>query len=144
MGWWNLPGSKDEVMGDEPADAAVAALEPIGARDPRPTLDELLDALEAVLRTLDPSVMTGHLGDAHLIADTPRTPGVAAGELVEALRPGVLQIAGTYRRSLQRPPSLRELLAAISFELGAAPRDYLRDFPAETMGLLNRTSGEKT
>ncbi|NVB83964.1 MAG: hypothetical protein HOV81_36650 [Kofleriaceae bacterium] len=137
MGWWNLPGSEDEVMGDEPADAAVSMLRPVAERRPKPTANELLDALEAALRIAGPGVVNGELEEQHITSlEVMRVPGRAPDDVVAILGPGLAGIAGTYRDRFSRPPSLREMLAAITFELRSNPREYLSDFADDTMSKL--------
>ncbi|KYF87852.1 hypothetical protein [Sorangium sp. So ce394] len=133
MGWWHLPGSEDELIGDPSADAAADLLAPLETCDPRPTLDELLDALEAALR-LDPPIVSDALGDRAIVAtERPRTRGAARTELVELLRPGAEGIAETYRSRFQRLPSLREMLASILFVLRSEPNAFLRDHAGDKL-----------
>ncbi len=126
MGWWQLPRSTTEMMGDEPADAAAGMLEPIPRRTPLPTLDELLDAIEAGLAI---DGVTSESLDARHVEARPftRTVGAPGPQLVELLRPGLLSIAETYRERFERLPTVREVLAAISFVLCPQPTTYVRE-----------------
>lgn len=129
MSWWNLTGSNHELMGDEAADAAAAMFRPVGERMPKPTMDELLDALEAVVRLAGPEVVTGDLGDRHIeVPGVRRAPGRPPEDLVAVLGPGLEMIAEAYRDRFSRSPTLREVLAAITFELAISPSDYVSGF----------------
>lgn len=132
MGWWNLTGSKNEVMGDEAADAAAAMFGPVGARTSKPTIDELLDALEAAVRLAGPEVVSGELGDRHIeVPGFKRAPGRPPEDLVALLGAGLEMVASAYRDRFSRSPTLREVLAAITFELAISPSDYVSGFDGE-------------
>lgn len=132
-----MPGSQDEVIGDAPADAAASMLARVGQRSPKPTVNELLDALEAELRIAGPYVVMGKLGTQHVTSrDIVRTPAKPPADLVSLLGPGLVGIAETYRSRFDRPPSLREMLAALTFELRANPRDYVSDYESESLSKL--------
>jgi hypothetical protein len=127
MGWWKLPGSSDEVMGDEAADAAVELLAPLTERTPLPLLDELLDALEAALE-LEPSALTARPAAIRItVGAMPRQRSAPARELVDSLLPGLRGLGETYQENFKRPPTVRECLEAISFVLCSQPQHYVRE-----------------
>ncbi len=133
MGWWNIGNGDGAVMGDEAAEVAAEVLSQLAQRDPRPTLDELLDALEAALRE-STELVSEALGPRHLSMATRRTPGSPSAPIVEVLRTGLIEFEDTYRVNFKRLPMLSEVLHAISFVLSSSPREYLRDAPADKLG----------
>src|SRR5678815_1687626 len=133
MSWWTTRDRPDDLTGDMPADAAADLLAPMRALDPKPSLDELLDALEAALVAASPRPYTGELGDRHLAASkVPRNPGPAKPELVALLAARIGEIAEPYRIDYQRLPRLEEYVYTIAFAMGP---EYIRD-PVESIGWI--------
>jgi hypothetical protein len=125
MWWWPTDDAEGEITGDMPADAAADLLAPMKAREPKPSLDELLDALEAALAAAAPRPYTGELGTRHLgSTKLPRTPGPANPELVELLAKGIAWIAEPYQTDFQRLPTIAEYVYTVAFALRP---DHVRD-----------------
>jgi hypothetical protein len=125
VSWWPIGDADDQITGDMPADAAADLLAPMRDRDPRPSLDELLDALEAALAGVTPRPYTGELGPRYLAATKlPRVRGEAKPELVEILAKGLAWIAEPYQTDFARLPTIEEVVYTVAFAL--TPR-HVRD-----------------
>lgn len=133
MFWWRLSGSANEVTGDEATDVAAGLLEPMMSFTPRPALDEFLDGLEAAVEEVPRVASDGLQGRRIVVGEIPRRPGQPRGDVASALRPGLEALRETYRRSFRRPPTMREILEAISRVLRARPGRYLCDAPIDEL-----------
>ncbi|MEO8550052.1 MAG: hypothetical protein ABI678_08760 [Kofleriaceae bacterium] len=131
MSWWNLRGTNNEWMGDSSADAASDALVPLSALVPKPTLDQVLDALEVVFA--DGALVSGEaLGAKGLtIRDRPRVRTTPQRVVVEMLGSRMPTIVASYRKHFHRAPTLRELVYSISFVLVSDVAEYTADQDSE-------------
>jgi len=120
MSWWNLPGSESEWTGDTPADLAAMALAPLAEVTPKPTADQLLDAIELVLRA--------DLADRGLEwRARPRQRSTAREELVTLFGDAATKIGEAYLDEFKREPTSNELLYTLGFELRGDPTVYTSD-----------------
>ncbi|MEO8550053.1 MAG: hypothetical protein ABI678_08765 [Kofleriaceae bacterium] len=127
MSWWSLPDTTAEWTGDTPADDASILLAPLQRMSPKPTVDEVLDALEVILRD-STLVVDQPLGERTLhIRERPRRSMPARDSLVKTLRVGIPQLVASYRDELKRAPTLRELVYSISLVFVADPCEYTSD-----------------
>lgn len=122
MGWFPT-NENDDMIGDLPADIIQMRLTEYCGQWSKPTLDELLAALEQVLRNeesryLDPDTAfvwpIGHLTCRNM---RKRVPTIAATELINCLRGMMDGINQVYEDGLDRKPRLTEILAALVFTL---------------------------
>ncbi|MEO8550054.1 MAG: hypothetical protein ABI678_08770 [Kofleriaceae bacterium] len=123
-------------MSDSAADAVSLALAGLKTLAPKPTLDQVLDALEIVLG--DRAWVSGDaLGIRTLqIEDRPRERGSVPTALVELLRDSMPKVVASYRKKCERAPTLRELMYSIGFVLLASPEIYTSDATGELGDLL--------
>lgn len=137
MGWWRT-GNADDVIGDDAADILgllfqAVADERTGSGKTKPTLDELLGAVGAVLRR-DAGALTADGGNRPLgglvVTIDGATSTIAAqgpaGDLAPRIENAVRDIASAYQESeLDRKPRLSEILSSLAFVLGYRPEMYL-------------------
>jgi hypothetical protein len=143
MGWWELPGSKDDLTGDRPSDLFYRALRQIGTARagqgrPRPTPQQLTDALARALA----EDAGGHVADAGAFAGRTLTLGAlradpAAGDpaMVAGLLEGLRQVADAYEERWERKPRMAEVLWTLSALLGPSDAPVV-DPPAAERDVL--------
>jgi hypothetical protein len=139
MGWWSIGGFPEELMGDSPADAAAAALGKLARvreakGSARPRFDELLPPLCAALasasknrirlgahKTIEAVVLDMKEARIELRLADAAAPADEVACFTELLR----EVKSAYATSLDRAPSPRELLHAVSFVARPVPNDLL-------------------
>lgn len=139
MGWWKT-GQGDDIIGDAPADtiseifAAIASsFEEEGK--PKPTLQQVLDAIILVLREKGSDIFesTEEISNQTLVAELEPTSAkvwirgnnIADEKLIKAFEKAFEEIVDQYQDSVNRKPRLAEIFASIKFILGYNPDEYL-------------------
>lgn len=133
MGWWRVPGGPDFLSGDQPADVMCIAVDQIAAHSPRPSMDELLDALETALRGVPDGAISDPLSDRRIeVANWPaRHRGTPDLERTQILARAIAEISSIYRDSIGRPPFVVEILDALAFVLRPSLGEFVRDAPGD-------------
>ncbi len=138
MGWWKT-GIDNDIIGDQPVDELFFTLEAIALRceelqQPKPTLQQVLDAIASVLRMKLAELVSDGDGISikRLVARLEPPSTIVSGEgstadtyLVTAFSEGLENVSMCYESVLKRQPKLRELLACISFKLSGYLDEYL-------------------
>ena len=125
MSWWNPPGRPDDVIGDEPADQADAALrrtaaQRVAAGLPPATLPELLGALGAALAQAASALAEPLPAGRSVVSETTTGdvgPGPADEDLIQQLVDAIRDVAAEYRERFERNPRLTEVLGVFAFVL---------------------------
>ncbi len=148
MGWWEA-GDEGDIIGDDPADRLTSALRNLvssrqqRALPPKPTLSEFLASMREALRRYNYSATD--------VGEPPRydvgavlTPGdnvvysdrQGNEDDIRVLTEAFDAVAADYRDVLERAPSVRELVATVSFVLTTEQHRLLADLDAISIGKL--------
>jgi aminopeptidase N len=139
MGWWKT-GKDDDIIGDAPADTIAEVFAAIASSfeeegKPKPTLQQVLDAIILVLREKGADIFesTEEISNQTLVAELEPTSAkvwsrgnnITDENLVKAFEEAFEEIVNQYQDSVNRKPRLPEILASIKFILGYNPDEYL-------------------
>jgi hypothetical protein len=153
VGWWNLGGWPEAVMGDKTADIAGNGLAEFGAARqkagrPAPRYEDVIEALAAAIAAgaRENIAVPAHCKFEGLVASfddgselRAALGAVAPADEVKPLRAMLKALRGEYKSSTpSRKPMMREVLASVSFVLRPLPNNYVD--AAETRVLKDMTA----
>jgi hypothetical protein len=131
MGWFKT-GNGDDVIGDMAADIIGNVLGDYVAGASKPSLSQILNALEATLkgheaRFLNQATAAGSIGRLVRRGSQPSAESSAPAALIDAVGEMMDRLTRVYEDACERKPRLTEVLASLIFAFQGEGADLLAD-----------------
>jgi hypothetical protein len=131
MGWFRT-GNGDDVIGDMAADIIGTVLTDYVAGGSKPSLSQVLNALEVTLRGhearfLDQTTAAGSIGRLVRRGSEPLAEASAPAALIDAAGDMMDRLTRVYEDTCERKPRLTEVLASLIFAFQGEGASVLAD-----------------